>query len=902
MLFISSIISPWEEGGWEIDSRLVIPIISPWDENILEPNKLTLDLDMEIDDFDMDPVSAVVDDLLTKENHQMQNFREICNYMYISGSSQVLFGNPESHGAETKYLPINTELLWAHYNLSVLILFLNLLQRADYGEESDQDVFVLSDAQMACLKNLCGKFVLLSAAEKMNDNQCKKELSACMPDLHSGLVKCLNTLTCMQLSKLVDYASMEDSTKPSSLDILGMTQLLQIIIDKNEVPRKKSMALKSNIYKLRCSFMSSCELPAIVTSELKTFLEDSGVSETCLNNAFSLPSKQQEPMDVGNEHIMIKSISLCLSGFFEMNLGYKALNSDCKTEHFQKLSMITNRLKEKNVHLLNSSDSMPVPVHLLELNVCIARSLKHLMVPSSDQYWEFTLCTLVEWVQFLSENKGYLCNDVHMQALAISVFELSFEAAQIFSASSEEGQISSEITSVGLVTEKAKTEWSEFFAEGVFSPLLPMFVSLATTRERWDPALWTLIQAPLSSVVSLCPGWLVLTHQLPPHLTASDTSSLSDSIKTLLNHLCPLLMSRESFVELAAYFILRKAIEEIAIQDSKANEMEDEEETKSPPEALIIQLEAAAHFLEFLKVGQVGEHIVLNEGTEDMSQAMGFLLLWRLLLFLFKSSPDELRAKYAQYFKAQGSVSCLLDYLFRLMPQYPDPAMVESSTELKLNENFQGEPNKQLEWLSVQVYRDCLEILPALVRTWWMEQDRRSSNFVDRFTTQYLSTGLIWQQIASSQSNDDNKIEGITIKSRPAAREVLATYEMAEVTINMTITLPENFPLGKLDVACDRRVGVSQAQWDRWLLQLNIFLQHQNGSIVEGLRLWKGNIDKKFEGLDDCMICFSVIHGTTLQLPRLSCRTCRKKFHSTCLYKWFSTSQKSSCPLCRNLF
>ena len=61
-------------------------------------------------------------------------------------------------------------------------------------------------------------------------------------------------------------------------------------------------------------------------------------------------------------------------------------------------------------------------------------------------------------------------------------------------------------------------------------------------------------------------------------------------------------------------------------------------------------------------------------------------------------------------------------------------------------------------------------------------------------------------------------------------------------------------------------------------------------------------MDKKFEGLDDCMICFSVIHGSNYSLPKLSCKTCKKKFHSACLYRWFSTSNNSTCPLCRNLF
>lgn len=52
---------------------------------------------------------------------------------------------------------------------------------------------------------------------------------------------------------------------------------------------------------------------------------------------------------------------------------------------------------------------------------------------------------------------------------------------------------------------------------------------------------------------------------------------------------------------------------------------------------------------------------------------------------------------------------------------------------------------------------------------------------------------------------------------------------------------------------------------------------------MDSLALWKRNIDKKFEGLEECMICFSVIHGSNLALPKLACKTCKKRFHSACL-------------------
>lgn len=885
-LFLSSIISPGEENCEEneISSRM---------------NLLSLGSEMEKKDLDMPILSAVADNLLITNSAPVQGFEKVCNYLYINGDLQTIDCDPKSD--LYKRIPIETEMISSLHNLFVLEKVLELYQRKT-DEEAVADKCDISDAQVISLKNLCGKFVFFSAAKKMELHQ-SQELSNCFSNLCVGLTEVLNTLTSLQLKKLVDFALSDASSKSNSLEILGLIQMLRIIKKKDQITKKRALEIQIVMLKLKSDFVSNLQIPPAASGEVVNLFDNLGITGDSVCSAFSLIIKELMGSDKLCDNPQI--VNQCLSGFLTLTSRYYFLEQAAKLKILQLLMTVVNFFKDKNIHLLNSSDTMPVSPHLLELNVCIARSLKGLMVYSSDQYWEFVLCTLVEWIQFLSENLDMLYSEPHMQALAVSVFELSFTSAHTFSSIHSENNKPSENAS--NVTEKAKTEWSEFFAEGVFSPLLPMFVSLATSRDKWFPEVWNLVQEPLAAAVSFCPQWLVLAHQLPPHLTASDTSSLSDSLKSLLNHMCPLLMSRKRYVEVSAYLILKTIVGEIAKQDlegdvAKEVKDEEEEEMKSPPEALVVQIETAGHFLDCLKVVQVDDHIIMDEGTEERSQAMGYLLIWRLLLFLFKSSEGELRAKYAQYFKTKSSVGRLMDHLFRLMPQHPDLALIECDEELTVRRVEENEPNVEIVWLALQVYRGCLEILPALVRSWWLEQDRKSSNFVDRFTTQYLSNGLIWQQITSAQSKDDASVEGITIKTRPATREVLATYEMAEVTVNMTITLPENFPLGKLEVACDKRVGVSQAQWDRWLLQLNIFLQHQNGSIMEGLRLWKGNIDKKFEGLDDCMICFSVIHGTTLQLPRLSCRTCRKKFHSTCLYKWFSTSQKSSCPLCRNTF
>ena len=170
----------------------------------------------------------------------------------------------------------------------------------------------------------------------------------------------------------------------------------------------------------------------------------------------------------------------------------------------------------------------------------------------------------------------------------------------------------------------------------------------------------------------------------------------------------------------------------------------------------------------------------------------------------------------------------------------------------------------------------------------------------------------------------------------------------------------------QVEVDGSKKVGVPAAQWRNWMLQMVTYTSNQNGSIFDAFMLWKTNIEKKFEGLEDCSICYSVIHfsmyaqspppsppllpilflhatrerrwfprhvpgpacgfaavrgvarlgGTACSLtlptpgvvccryslPDKRCRTCKHAFHSACLFRWFSSSQQSTCPLCRNIW
>ena len=71
---------------------------------------------------------------------------------------------------------------------------------------------------------------------------------------------------------------------------------------------------------------------------------------------------------------------------------------------------------------------------------------------------------------------------------------------------------------------------------------------------------------------------------------------------------------------------------------------------------------------------------------------------------------------------------------------------------------------------------------------------------------------------------------------------------------------------------------------------------------MDAIRVWRKNVDKELDGVEPCPICYSVVQTTDHSLPRKSCYTCSTKFHSACLYRWFHSSHKSTCPMCRQEF
>ncbi|XP_052810138.1 E3 ubiquitin-protein ligase listerin-like [Mya arenaria] len=642
----------------------------------------------------------------------------------------------------------------------------------------------------------------------------------------------------------------------------------------------------------QCIYMLQATLPYLTTSDVITFTEImvarliSTGTESCLN------------IDGGTGLVGV------LSGLVAM----VSQTGDSEATELLKGSLDQlHSWKEENDDMFLYSRSIESDSSariLFNVEVCrLMSQLVRVISPElTDKHWDFVMCSLVSWIQSIEETQVSLVNSPTMQCFTSSVLDL---ASDVTSCLSEQiGKMP------GKFPENLQMEWAEFFSESVFSVLLPTYLkfckqSKGTSLSGSDK----IVLQSACNAAAMSPQKLILEHKLPPLLVAGDLSPLPDTLQTLLNQLSPLIIKKEKCVQLSAFCILDSVVATFPEFDKEdknksidigatGGEQQEEETNRSPPARLMEKIdESSSTLVALLCDVPIDSCQPIRAQSEEYHYTLAYMLTWKLILKFFKSAPSELRQEYAGYLQERGYVDTLMYSLFRLMPNNPQRMFqLPYSTHVKEPGSCAG-----VQHLACDVYSQLLTTIPAMARTWWKSQDRKSSAYVDMFTSKHVSPLLCTREISSVQTTDVQLVN-MSIKARPTTREVIAVYSFEEVSVDMVISLPQNYPLGNISVTSEKRVGVSGPQWEKWLLQLNIFLQHQNGNIIDGLKLWKNNIDKRFEGVDECMICFYVLHGTNFQLPRITCRTCKKKFHSACLYKWFNTSHNCTCPLCRNVF
>ncbi|RIA93731.1 hypothetical protein C1645_803902 [Glomus cerebriforme] len=303
-----------------------------------------------------------------------------------------------------------------------------------------------------------------------------------------------------------------------------------------------------------------------------------------------------------------------------------------------------------------------------------------------------------------------------------------------------------------------------------------------------------------------------------------------------------------------------------------------------------------------------------SNSTDDFiaHKIFGYLLGWMLVFDHFEYASFKIKSQLVSYLKESDITSNLFAFLFDTLglagsnkpydlSKWDISGFYIEGFEIQYSFDF-GFP-----LLCAHLYYRSLKHMPSIIRIWWSEcKKRQLSIAIDSYTEKYFSPIIIQNQLEMLQSKDvrsqleDDKF---SIRIARSTNEVIASFIVDEYIMELSVKMPINFPLRQAEFGTLERMGTTEVTDLKWAkLPVQTVVNSQNGNLEVALNLFKNNINLRFKGVDDCPICYSVVSLDDRSLPTKKCNTCKNKFHPACLYKWFRSSNSTSCPLCRRLF
>eukprot|EP00753_Platysulcus_tardus_P007822 PLAT15500.2.p1 GENE.PLAT15500.2~~PLAT15500.2.p1 ORF type:complete len:1411 (+),score=685.88 PLAT15500.2:39-4235(+) len=343
------------------------------------------------------------------------------------------------------------------------------------------------------------------------------------------------------------------------------------------------------------------------------------------------------------------------------------------------------------------------------------------------------------------------------------------------------------------------------------------------------------------------------------------------------------LLCEDEAAQAAAYRLLQRAVAVYEAEEVEEVKAEDGGEESDDDELL-----ADAVPVESLLPAQLADvlqHAGFAVESPSEQVQLGYLRAWSLMLDvmqrLSRPSQGALRAWLAACPQLIGQTMAFSPCLL--------PVTSKRAAERARQREAAGWP---LMSLSRHVVLHSMRQLPDIVRQWYLNDCERalSSSVVD-YTRKHVTPALFDLEVAHIVKADLGA--AVSVRATGAARQLQASYATDDESIDLLITLRETYPLKLVDVEVSCDVGLRAERCKGWILG------NKDKSLLDVIVMWKENLDKELDGLDPCMICLCIIHGSNHKLPGMKCRTCSNSFHAPCLLKWFRSSHKSNCPLCQ---
>jgi len=289
-----------------------------------------------------------------------------------------------------------------------------------------------------------------------------------------------------------------------------------------------------------------------------------------------------------------------------------------------------------------------------------------------------------------------------------------------------------------------------------------------------------------------------------------------------------------------------------------------------------------------------------------------YLMSWKLTVDHWQNASYKVQADYVAELQEGTYVQDFLNFALNILVNVRAKPIDASKFDIEnYTPGLEKSPEKETHWLLIHLYYLCLRHLPSITKTWWRDSTSRQLNLaVSSWTEKHISPLIIASELttitdwAPSQATAD---QPMIIKVSTTAREITASIPIDEQTMTIAIHLPKSYPLARAEVTSVHRVAVAEKKWNSWLINTQGVINFSSGgagegnALIDGLMAWRKNVTAAMKGQTECAICYSVVSGDR-QLPSKKCQTCKNTFHSSCLFRWFKSSNSSSCPLCRNAF
>lgn len=371
--------------------------------------------------------------------------------------------------------------------------------------------------------------------------------------------------------------------------------------------------------------------------------------------------------------------------------------------------------------------------------------------------------------------------------------------------------------------------------------------------------------------------------------------ALRENSALSVDNIIVLMSSDINSLKKSCYFLLNQFKEFTQIDDNTLSKLQDEEiDVDNVIAELPLQIEA----------------LLIKDNQFDN---FTYFLLWSFILRSMSEDVNSNKTSYSLFkeiFKHKKEI--YMRFLYRIFhyfkqKQFNDRQVIEllSHIDFKNPETVWGETiNEQTkEAFAINCLLLFSSKFPKNLRKWIESADKSLSNIALLMLKQGISNAIFDLEVDQIELSQYSwKTDEFNIYIYRKTREIYAVFSQEDTRIEVALKVPENYPVNLINIELNKEAKIQKLNTHKYILQIKKLLTNQNYSIIEALIHWKKNIENEFQGISPCSICYYVLHESSKRVPNKACKTCKNKFHTVCIHKWFQTSNKSECPLCKSQF